>query len=105
MPLARHEMVSSSGIAYADFVADISGVSLEDTKLLPIFANLFIILIMSRRCLYYFSPTLRLNTVRGSNSNSMSPAFLLSPRVSNVVLRKTSNDCIGPPSNAFMDEL
>merc|ERR1712194_500076 len=38
--VVRHEMVSTSGIAYVDFGVDISGVSLEDTTLLPIFTRI-----------------------------------------------------------------
>merc|ERR1719343_1483909 len=38
----RHEMVSTSGIAYVDFGVDVSGVSLEDTTLLPIFTRILL---------------------------------------------------------------
>lgn len=36
----RHEMISTSGIAYADFGVDISGISLEDVPLLSIFTRM-----------------------------------------------------------------
>lgn len=38
--VVRHEMVSTSGIAYADFGVDLSGISLEDAPLLSIFTRL-----------------------------------------------------------------
>jgi len=40
--VVRHEMVSTSGIAYVDFGVDVSGVSLEDTTLLPIFTRILL---------------------------------------------------------------
>jgi len=38
--VARHELVSTSGIAYVNFGIDVSGVSLEDALLLPIFTRM-----------------------------------------------------------------
>merc|ERR1739844_640347 len=38
--VVKHEMVSTSGIAYAEFGVDISGVSTDDIVLLPIFTRI-----------------------------------------------------------------
>merc|ERR1719517_263356 len=40
--VVRHEMVSTSGIAYVDFGVDISGIDLDDTTLLPIFTRILL---------------------------------------------------------------